>query len=160
MKLFIHTQTMSADHLVLKPLTCSSCICLSSLPLRKASRLDGDISKSWFCLHSYSISVGWLHSHSLCRAAETQRVSAVLRNVLFLLFPGSWNKALNLKITVRISPCVWGIRHDDKGNLVLSPQVKKGRQEANVGVDKFPRRTGGNTVSPGVFPVMRSLLRR
>lgn len=129
MKLFIHTRTMSADLLVPKPLTCSSCICLSSLPLRKASRLDGDISNSWFCLHSYSISVGWLHSHSLCQAAETQRVSAVLRKVPFLIFPGSWNEALNLKITVLISPCVWGIRHGDKGNLIFSPQVKKGRRQ-------------------------------
>lgn len=159
MKLFIHTRTMSAD-LVPKPLTYPSCICLNILPVSKASRLDGDISKSWFCLHSYFISVGWLRSCSLCQAAESQRVSAVLRNVCFLIFPGSWNEGLNLKITVLICPCVWGIRHGDNGNWILSPQVTKQRQEANMGANEFPRRSGGNTVSPDVFPVIRSLLRR
>lgn len=83
----------------------------------------------------------------------------LLRNVHFLIFPGNWNEALNLKMTVLISLCVWGIRPGDSGNFILSPQVKKGRQEANLGVNGFLRRTRGNTVSPDVFPVMRSLLR-
>lgn len=150
---------MIAD-LVPKPLKCSGCISLSSLPLRKASRLDSGISKSWFCLHSYSISVWWLQSDSLCQAGESQRLSAVLRNLPFLKFPGSWSEALNLKITVLISLYVWGIRHGDNRNLILSPQVKRGRQEGNLGVNNFPRRTEGNTVSPNVFPVMRCLMRR
>lgn len=115
--------------------------------------------KSWFCLHSYSISEWWLQSDSLCQAAESQRVSAVLRNIPFLIFPGSWNEALNLKIAVLISLCVWGIGHRDNRNFILSPQGKKGRLEGNLGVNECPGRTGGNTVSPDVFPVMRSLMR-
>lgn len=59
-----------------------------------------------------------------------------------------------------ISPCVWGIRHGVNRSLILSPQVKKGRKGENLGVNEIPRRTGGNTISPDVFPVMRSLLRR
>lgn len=142
-----------------KPLTRSSCIWAVCL-WEKHPGWTVLSPKSWFCLHYYSISEWLLQSDSLCQAAESQRVSAVLRNIPFLIFPGSWNAALNLKITVLISLCVWGIRHGDNRNLILSPQVKKGRLEGNLGAKEFPGRTGGNTVSPDVFPVMRSLMRK
>lgn len=142
-----------------KPLRRSSCIWAVCL-WEKHPGWTVLSPKSWFCLHYYSISEWLLQSDSLCQAAESQRVSAVLRNIPFLIFPGSWNAALNLKITVLISLCVWGIRHGDNRNLILSPQVKKGRLERNLGAKEFPGRTGGNTVSPDVFPVMRSVMRR